>query len=660
MIRIKNLIQEFNVILALEKLQKNFTDTQMKKRRLIISLLLVVANLNIGWSKTPPTKYDFSYLDRRITAWVDSGYYQGASVIFGEGNREIYKRCYGNYNPQTTVYVASAGKWVGAAVIAAVVDRGYLSWDDKVKKWMPQFTDIKGEATLRQLLSHTSGYKSYQPKGNHTDNYQTLKQSVDSIVNLPADTVPGAIFNYGGLAMQVAGRMAEVATGKDFEKLFQEYIAHPLHMTSMHFAPVDNGEGHNPMIGGGLKTNLQDYGNFLNMILNNGIYNKVQILSKASIMEMQANHTSGVFMKSPEFPQMVRGSITNGGYGLGEWREEMNDKGEPTIISSPGWAGAYPWIDKKYNTYGFILTHIDKPKDGFSSFMGSPVLPYIVRDLIDRSKAIDVKRGFIPVTDGKLYYEELGKGEPLILIQGHSLDNTMWDTQFHEFATKYRVIRYDARGYGQSTMPNENKQFMHVEDLIQLMDYLKIPKAHMVGLSMGGFIVLDCIALHQDRMLSGTMASGNIFRTNGPDKPWTFDEIAKRNKEITELKAKGIDAFKQEWFNALVNSGGTQKDQIRPALWKMIYEWEAWQPLHCEPRLLLGNSVFDKMKNVKVTIPILVLEGNAPNNHFKNHPAILDLLPSSQYKIIENAGHMMNMEQPKAFNAAVLNFLEKR
>ncbi|HEY6914218.1 MAG TPA: serine hydrolase domain-containing protein [Paludibacter sp.] len=257
----------------------------MNTNKSVTALLFILLNINASWAKTPVYKYDFSYLDRRITAWVDSGYYQGASIIIGQGHKEIYKQYYGNYNSLTSVFVASAGKWVGAAVIAAVVDRGYLSWGDKVRKWLPQFTDIKGEATLRQLLSHTSGYPSYQPKGRHTDNYQTLKQSVDSIVNLPVNTVPGATFIYGGLAMQVAGRMAEVATGKDFESLFQQYIAQPLHMSSMHFTPVDNGDGHSPMIGGGLRTNLQDFGNFLNMILNNGLYNNVRILSVKSIQE---------------------------------------------------------------------------------------------------------------------------------------------------------------------------------------------------------------------------------------------------------------------------------------------------------------------------------------------------------------------------------------
>ncbi|MFP3434884.1 serine hydrolase domain-containing protein, partial [Paraburkholderia sp. SIMBA_061] len=91
--------------------------------------------------------------------------------------------------------------------------------------WLPEFTDSKGQATLGQLLSHTSGYPDYQPKGKHPDDHQTLQEAVRHIVGLPAQRRPGTEFHYGGLAMQVAGRMAEVASGKDFETLFQEEIA---------------------------------------------------------------------------------------------------------------------------------------------------------------------------------------------------------------------------------------------------------------------------------------------------------------------------------------------------------------------------------------------------------------------------------------------------
>jgi len=129
-------------------------------------------------------------LTRKIDAWIDSGYYPGASLIVVKNNRVIHKKYFGNYQPQTVAYIASAGKWLVAATIAALVDEGKLSWDDKVEKWLPRFKDIKGNATLRQLLSHTSGYPDYQPQGKHPDDYQTLAESVEHIVNLPADTTP--------------------------------------------------------------------------------------------------------------------------------------------------------------------------------------------------------------------------------------------------------------------------------------------------------------------------------------------------------------------------------------------------------------------------------------------------------------------------------------
>jgi CubicO group peptidase (beta-lactamase class C family) len=332
--------------------------------------------------------YDFSFVQQKIQGWVNSGYYTGASILVAKDNKVIYKQYFGNYTPQTVAYIASAGKWLAAAAIAAVVDEGKLRWDDTVKKWLPGFTDSKGEATLRQLLSHTAGYPDYQPKGKRPDNYQTLQEAVAAIKDLPADTLPGTIFRYGGLAMQVAGRMAELATGKDWETIFQQKIAQPLRMTHTRFTPVDETPGHNPMIGGGARTGLQDYANFLSMIINNGVFEGKRVLSATAICAMQADQVGTATLNAGEFVENVRASTHKDIYGLGEWREEVNAKGEATLISSPSWAGAYPWIDKKNNVYGFLLTRVADMKDGFSSFYASPVLPLLVRDAINNAKRI--------------------------------------------------------------------------------------------------------------------------------------------------------------------------------------------------------------------------------------------------------------------------------
>lgn len=329
--------------------------------------------------------YDFAPLEQKIEGWIEKGYYAGASIIIVKDNEIILENYYGNHTATTEEYIASAGKWLASATIAAVVEEGKLSWSDRVEKWLPEFTDIKGKATLEQLFSHTSGFTDYQPVNNPRDDYQTLEESVSHIVQLPADTLPGAIFHYGGLSMQVGARMAEVATGKDWETLFQEKISDPLGMKDTHFVPVDSTAGHNPKIGGGARSILSDYIRFLNMIFNGGYANGKQILKQESIDKMQADHVKGAWVNSDEFVERARSVKHSGIYGLGLWRELIDEEGEPVLISSPSWAGAYPWIDKEYQVYGFFIAHVDvkrADKDGFSAFYASPVLPILTREVI--------------------------------------------------------------------------------------------------------------------------------------------------------------------------------------------------------------------------------------------------------------------------------------
>ncbi len=332
-------------------------------------------------------RYNFSPIENKIQGWIDSDYYSGAAIFIAKDDTVMLEKYFGNYTPSTVAYIASAGKWLAAAAIAAVVDEGKLGWDDKVNKWLPEFTGIKGEATLRQLLSHTSGYPDYQPPGAQPDDYQTLKESVAHIVGLTADTVPGAVFHYGGLAMQVAGRMAELATGKDWETLFEEKIANPLQMGNTRFTPVDSTPGHNPMLGGGARTDLRGYANFLSMIYYGGLFNGRRILSLKAIKEMQANQVGKAHINHGEYVENARHIYRHDIYGLGEWREEVDAKGNAVLISSPGWAGAYPWIDKKHHIYGFFLARVNLQaagKYGFSSFYASPVLPLLVRDVLKK------------------------------------------------------------------------------------------------------------------------------------------------------------------------------------------------------------------------------------------------------------------------------------
>lgn len=327
---------------------------------------------------------NFLPIQHKIQTWIDSGHYQGASIVVFQNNRVLYKQYFGTYRPETVVYIASAGKWLAAATIAALVDEGKLHWDDKVKHWLPNFTDAKGEATLAQLLSHTAGYPDYQPEDNPIDITQDLPTSIAHILPLPADTLAGTKFKYGGLSMQVAGRIAELASGKSWEELFQEKIARPLEMTQTHFTPVDSAGGHAPMLGGGARSTLQDYSHFLTMIFNKGMFKGKRILSENTIAFMQSDQIKRAKVQAGEFVERARGRKGTDIYGLGEWREEVNAQGEATLLSSPSWAGAYPWIDKTNGVYGFFLTHVTGFKKGFSPFFISHQLALDVRKALSQ------------------------------------------------------------------------------------------------------------------------------------------------------------------------------------------------------------------------------------------------------------------------------------
>jgi CubicO group peptidase (beta-lactamase class C family) len=345
--------------------------------------VLLLAFLPLARGQAAP---DFLAVTNLIQSWVDKEYYSGCGLLVAKDDQIIFERCFGNFTPDRAVFIASSGKWLAAATIMTLVDEGKLSLEDHPSKWLPEFkNDPKDKATLRQLLSHTSGYLPYQPVDKPVDRYQTLAESVSHILPLPVAFKAGERFDYGGLAMQVAGRMAEVAAGKDWETLFQEKIARPLAMTNTHFTPVDSGGGHSPMLGGGARSTLRDYANFLKMIANDGAFDGKRILSKKSIREMQSDQVRGAQVKSGGYVERVRGAKHDGVYGLGEWREELDAMGRAVLISSPSWAGAYPWIDKTCGTYGFFIAHVDGAsvgRDKFSSFYSSPVLAMLARQAI--------------------------------------------------------------------------------------------------------------------------------------------------------------------------------------------------------------------------------------------------------------------------------------
>lgn len=299
-------------------------------------------------------------VEARLARMVHDEGVSGVTLMVFRHGGLLYRIDKGDIAPDARLPVASASKWMAAALIMTVVDDGGLSLDEPIGKRLPEFTGEAGRITLRQLLSFTSGQGSLRGLIDvRQDPRITLEESARQIAKLPLQDKPGAVFKYGSPALQVAGALAEQATGKSWAQLFQEKLALPLGMVNTEWSNplwpnVPAGEVRNPNLQGGLITTVADYGRFLTMLASNGVYQGRRILSPEAVNTMEHAQTRGLPMAF--VPPDGKGLALQ--YALGNWCGGVADNGDCTLVSSPGALGTYPWIDRTNGLYGiFFMRH---------------------------------------------------------------------------------------------------------------------------------------------------------------------------------------------------------------------------------------------------------------------------------------------------------------
>jgi CubicO group peptidase (beta-lactamase class C family) len=284
--------------------------------------------------------YDFAPVTTLVQDAVTTRPLAGASLLLFKDGEPIYEQYFGTYSTNTWVPIASATKWISASVFMTLVDDGTVGLDDPVSMYLPNWTGQMGTITMRQLWSFTSGLP-----GDHAclgDQTMTIDQCVEQIRQGGLIAAPGTQFYYGGASMQVAGRVAEVATGLPWVTLYFNRIKTPLGMASSGFGLVPN-----PIIGGGAVATLGDYAKLLQMHLERGSYGGQRVLSPGAVIEMQKDQTFGVPIAYTPHPDSRR-------YGLGIWRDIVS--GPAAVqLSSQGLFGFSPWLDNDRGYFGVFL-----------------------------------------------------------------------------------------------------------------------------------------------------------------------------------------------------------------------------------------------------------------------------------------------------------------
>jgi pimeloyl-ACP methyl ester carboxylesterase len=261
--------------------------------------------------------------------------------------------------------------------------------------------------------------------------------------------------------------------------------------------------------------------------------------------------------------------------------------------------------------------------------------------------------GFAPVNGTRLFYEVKGAGPPVVLIHGGQLDCRMWEHQFALFSQQFRVVRYDVRGYGGSL--RTSVVYSDVEDLTALLDYLKIDKVHMVGLSLGGRIAIDFALAQPTRVRSLTLAGPGL---TGYEPPGGAETDLRMWEIIKAARDSGPEAATALWLKDPFIAPAMEQTQLVPGLQRIARE-----NAHC----WLENPILQRpLKPVAATrlgqikVPTLLVIGDRDVPQIKaTVETLLRGIHGTRKVTIKGAGHMVNMEKPEAFDKAVLDFLRE-
>lgn len=258
--------------------------------------------------------------------------------------------------------------------------------------------------------------------------------------------------------------------------------------------------------------------------------------------------------------------------------------------------------------------------------------------------------GYADVNGGKHYYEIAGSGTPLILVHGFSLDRRMWDDQFAVLAESYRVVRYDVRGFGQSVdIPTD--PYSYPADLLGLMDALNIEKAHLVGLSMGGAIVVDFAVQHQDRVLSLTPVDAPL---GGMD--WITDFPVRMGAAAALANESGMDAALKPWLEDELLAPAMGNPTCAPALAEIIGDYTGWHWTSGVQGLSADTPTIQLLDSLSV--PTLVIVGEHDLIDFRSAADIMaGEISGARKAVMSGVGHMSNMEDPAGFNTLLTEFL---
>ena len=263
--------------------------------------------------------------------------------------------------------------------------------------------------------------------------------------------------------------------------------------------------------------------------------------------------------------------------------------------------------------------------------------------------------GFAPINGAQIYYEVAGEGLPMILLHAGVADCRMWDQQFAEFAQKYRVVRFDWRGFGRSAM--SASQFSNHEDVAGLLNFLQIERAIVVAISFGGKNAIDFALAHPARVAALVLGAPSIGGAEPSARIRQFWQDEDEAIERGDLDT-AVELNLKLWVDGIHRQPDEVDTAVRAKVGQMQREiFQMDSPDEVE-EVEIEPEAYGRL--AEIIAPTLVLVGDLDLPEKVEQSAWLaEQLPNAQYATIPGVAHMLNMEKPALFNQLVLDFLNQ-
>jgi len=251
--------------------------------------------------------------------------------------------------------------------------------------------------------------------------------------------------------------------------------------------------------------------------------------------------------------------------------------------------------------------------------------------------------GRVPVNGAEIYYETYGKGHPLLLLHGGYMDINTWENQIPELSKYYRVIAIDSRGHGASTDSNAPLSYQGLtSDTIALMDYLKIPSAHVVGWSDGSVIAAQMSIYHPSRITKSVLIGTTVQFENAFN---LLDQWFISNATLFKLYA---DVMLRDSYN---------KQNQQPENWSVFRDkvYSMWKS-PCYLSSDVNTSCFSLLSTIET--PTLLVVGENEMIRQEHTDKIHKSIRNSKLIVVKDADHFVAMQKPREINEIILEFLK--